>query len=194
MSIRRVKAARGPADANQKVLVQRAKELGFTVVDLAPVGGGIPDLLVSTPLEMWLVEVKRHEVRGLTGEFTEKQINFYSDWEGKDLLVWYEPADVDLLFLLCDRAGHFHGTHFSPEASELREGRAINVLSPKQERRGGGGVWPDNITRVPRTVQHIRDGFLESFKFFTTCEISSYILSGGATVNPSQVLQGPQGE
>lgn len=187
----RVKAARGRADKNQRALKERAINLGFFVVDLSPVGGGVPDLLVSTPLEMWLVEVKRLDVRGLSSEFKERQVEFYEKADGycKDMLVWYELGDVDLLYLLCERAGHFYGQNMSAEADELCSGRTANVLSPEPERRGGGHLLPTNLSRVPRQVQNLGEGFTSSLELLSVCEVSKLILSEGGYDGESKVLE-----
>ncbi len=189
----RVKAARGKADANHKLLKERAIALGFSVIDLAPVGAGVPDLLVSTPLEMWLVEIKKTERMGLKDELTEAQKEFLPRWEntgGKDALIWYELGDVELLFLLCDRAGHFHGQTVSFEAGELRSGRTINVLSPEPKRRGGGYCLPTNISRIPNCVQNLGEGFTSSLELLKICEVSDFIYSSGCSDPTLPILQG----
>lgn len=135
MNFRRVKAAMGAADMNQSAIKARAKELGFDVVDLSPVGGGCPDLLISTPIEMWLVEVKRLEVKGSSSEFREKQYEFYDKWDGREILIWYELGDVDLLFMCCYLCGHFSGRLLNKAQRDLINGEPQNLCheGPKRQ-------------------------------------------------------------
>lgn len=75
---------RARVDKNQKPIVEAFRKLGYSVVLLHQVGGGVPDLLVSTPSEMWIVEVKNPEERK-GKRFTEAQLNFYRAWKGKPI-------------------------------------------------------------------------------------------------------------
>lgn len=193
VSSRRFRAAQGRADSNQRQLILRAKELGFTVLDLSAVGKGVPDLLVSSPAEMWLVEVKRLAVMGLGKEFKDKQREFYGSWKGKDMLVWYELGDVDLLYLLCERAGHFHGEDVSIEAALLCQGRSFNVLSREPKRRGGSHSLPSNVCRLPNSVQNIGEGFTSSVELSSACEVAHHILTSRDNDGEDAVLENTEG-
>jgi hypothetical protein len=69
-------------DANQTELVEAFRRLGCSVLSLAAVGKGVPDLLVATRGITWLVEVKMPK-----GRETADQIAFISGWKGCRALV-----------------------------------------------------------------------------------------------------------
>lgn len=67
----------GRVDANHKEVVQAFRAAGCSVVSLASIGSGVPDLLVGTDGYNVLVEVK-----GLKGERNIAQRQFDHDWRG----------------------------------------------------------------------------------------------------------------
>jgi len=65
-------------DANHKQMVEAFRLLGCSVKSLAPMGEGVPDLLVAIQGNTWLVEVKMPK-----GKQTADQIEFAKHWQGK---------------------------------------------------------------------------------------------------------------
>ena len=65
-------------DANQAQIMRDLRKAGLSVIDLSAVGGGVPDLLVSSRTEMWLMELKT-----ATGRLNQKQLNWWDKWQGK---------------------------------------------------------------------------------------------------------------
>jgi Holliday junction resolvase len=76
-------------DGNQAEVVAAFERLGFSVVDLSGVGGGVPDLLVSVHRVSVFVEVKTVE-----GELEPSQVRFH-----RESKAWIEVvrdmADVE---------------------------------------------------------------------------------------------------
>ena len=64
-------------DANQAAIVQALREVGMSVLSLARMGKGCPDLLVADDDSYFLIEVK-----GPKGKLTPDQEAFISDWRG----------------------------------------------------------------------------------------------------------------
>ena len=73
----RNKAIMGKRDANQKEIVSVFNRFGLEVIDLANVGAGVPDLLVSSPVSRrnYLVEVKTKK-----GKLRKSQVEFEDRW------------------------------------------------------------------------------------------------------------------
>ena len=69
-------------DGNQTELVKACRTLGCSVVSLAAVGKGVPDLLVSIKGITWLVEVKMPK-----GKETPDQVEFAANWQGCRAIV-----------------------------------------------------------------------------------------------------------
>ena len=69
-------------DANHTSTVAAFRKLGCSVLSLASLGKGVPDLLVSLGGITWLVEVKMPK-----GKETADQIAFISGWKGCRALV-----------------------------------------------------------------------------------------------------------
>ncbi len=76
-------------DANQSEIVSGLRELGYEVILLHRVGEGVPDLLVSTNTEMWLVEVKIPKAK-----LNERQERFHSAWKGRPIIVAHSLSEV----------------------------------------------------------------------------------------------------
>jgi hypothetical protein len=69
-------------DTNHSAMVSAFRKLGCSVLSLASLGRGVPDLLVSLGGITWLVEVKMPK-----GKETGDQIAFISGWKGCRALV-----------------------------------------------------------------------------------------------------------
>jgi Holliday junction resolvase len=79
-------------DQNHAEIVNALKAVGCSVLDLAAVGGGCPDLLVSLNSKTVLVEVKRPGVIGkkagaLRKAVTDRQAAFRAMWRGEIFTV-----------------------------------------------------------------------------------------------------------
>lgn len=75
-------------DANHREIVNALEQCGCSVLDLAAVGGGCPDVLVATYTSMVLMEIKRPGVAGkkrgaVQNETNKKQADFKAAWRGK---------------------------------------------------------------------------------------------------------------
>lgn len=71
-----MKAAR--VDANHSAIVAALRKAGFSVVSLARIGGGCPDLLVGRAGKNYLLEVKDSN-----GKMRESQKNWHLTWRGQ---------------------------------------------------------------------------------------------------------------
>ena len=72
----------GKRDENHKRIVNAARNLGCTVLDLGDVGGGCPDILVGFRGENVLVEIKDGSKFPSQRYLTEDQKEFFRSWRG----------------------------------------------------------------------------------------------------------------
>lgn len=93
MSRRRPVANR---DRNHPEIVAALRAIGCTVVDLAAVGGGVPDLLVGYRGRNLLVEVKDGSVSPSRRQLRETQVQFRTDWRGQWSMVTDVAGAVEL--------------------------------------------------------------------------------------------------
>lgn len=73
-------------DANHAEIVLALRKVGCGVIDLAAVGGGIPDLLVGAPTwphKLHLLEVKDGEKPPSARKLTPDQQRFHAEWKGE---------------------------------------------------------------------------------------------------------------
>jgi Holliday junction resolvase len=64
-------------DSNQAAIVKALRQVGMSVLSLAPMGKGCPDLLVADDDSYFLIEVK-----GPKGKLTDDQVAFINEWRG----------------------------------------------------------------------------------------------------------------
>jgi len=64
-------------DQNQPDIVEALRKVGASVVSLASIGQGCPDLLACKGDKLWLIEVK-----GPKGTLTDDQKRFILNWSG----------------------------------------------------------------------------------------------------------------
>jgi hypothetical protein len=64
-------------DLDQKAVIARLEERGFSVLNLSAVGWGCPDLLVGKNGQNFLLEIKSEN-----GTLTPAQIEFHKNWLG----------------------------------------------------------------------------------------------------------------
>ena len=69
-------------DANHTEIVAGLRHIGATVVDLAKVGKGCPDLLVGWRGKTYLMEIKTK-----TGHMRATQEQFFRSWSGGHIAV-----------------------------------------------------------------------------------------------------------
>ena len=72
----------GKVDENQAEIVDAFRRCGASVVSLADVGGGIPDLLIGYRDVTFLVEVKTAE-----GKLNDLQKKWHARWNGQIAIV-----------------------------------------------------------------------------------------------------------
>jgi hypothetical protein len=78
-------------DANHSAIVQAFRDLGCSVLSLAAVGKGCPDLLIARPTKfsssaMALIEVKDGSKKPSAQKLTEDQEKFHAHWKGRIFL------------------------------------------------------------------------------------------------------------
>jgi Holliday junction resolvase len=69
---------RAKTDANHAEVMGAFRSMGFSVVSLHQLGGGVPDLLISRNEKTALVEVKRDR----KAKLTDDQVQFKAGWRG----------------------------------------------------------------------------------------------------------------
>lgn len=69
-------------DSNHSLIVSAFCKLGCSVLSLAALGKGVPDLLVATQGVSWLVEIKSKK-----GKENELQIEWAKSWKGARAVV-----------------------------------------------------------------------------------------------------------
>jgi hypothetical protein len=67
-------------DANQPEIVEALKGVGASVQSLAPLGGGVADLLVGFRMVNYLMEVKDGSKPPSRRRLTDDQIQWHDDW------------------------------------------------------------------------------------------------------------------
>lgn len=77
----------GKTDANHKSVVEAFRKLGCSVLSLAPLGKGAPDLAVGYAGITFLVEVKDGTKSPSKRELTPDQREFWDTWKGGVRLV-----------------------------------------------------------------------------------------------------------
>ena len=72
----------GRVDSNHRLVVAAFRLWGCSVVSLANMGSGVPDIIVGYRGFNHLVEIKTR-----TGRLTADQVAFHAAWEGNVLVV-----------------------------------------------------------------------------------------------------------
>ena len=80
---------RGKVDKNQAEMVNALRKAGASVVSLANLGSGVPDLLVGFRKQNFLIEGK---VPG--GKLTPDQVKFHEQWRGRKIAVSFCSMDA----------------------------------------------------------------------------------------------------
>ena len=69
-------------DKNHPEVVEAFRKLGASVLSLAPLGRGIPDLLVAIGGVTWLIEIKSKK-----GKENDQQLEWAENWKGARAVV-----------------------------------------------------------------------------------------------------------
>lgn len=91
---------RARKDANHAEIVKTFRELGAQVVDLANIGNGVPDLLVSTGKRTFLVEVKDGSKPPSQQKLTTDEKEFHSVWRGELFTITSIPEAINLIMTM----------------------------------------------------------------------------------------------
>ena len=70
-------------DGNHSEIVKKLRDAGATVLDLAAVGKGAPDLLVGFRGANYLIEIKDPLQPKNKTNLRENQVEFHQGWKGK---------------------------------------------------------------------------------------------------------------
>lgn len=90
-------------DSNHSHIVSAFRKMGCSVLSLAALGAGVPDLLVAIEGTTWLVEVKFGK-----GEENDKQKEWADNWLGMRAVVRdiQGVENVVKMMRLSDKNGH----------------------------------------------------------------------------------------
>jgi hypothetical protein len=74
-------------DNNQREIVKALRACGASVLSLAALGKGVPDLLVSIGVRTLMLEIKDGNKPPSARKLTADQQRFHSAWQGKIAVV-----------------------------------------------------------------------------------------------------------
>jgi hypothetical protein len=81
-------------DATQDAIVQALRAAGAKVQSLAPVGNGVPDLLVGFRSTLRLIEVKDGNKPPSARKLTPEQEKWHAEWNGLPISIACGPDDA----------------------------------------------------------------------------------------------------
>jgi hypothetical protein len=90
-----MRAAR--VDDNHRAVKRALEQIGCSVLDLAAVGGGAPDLVVGWRGRNFLVEVKDGSKPPSKRRLTPQQQTFHAQWRGQIMVVTGVADAIDRL-------------------------------------------------------------------------------------------------
>lgn len=70
-------------DLNQSAIVKALRQAGCSVVSLAAVGNGCPDLLAARNGNMWLMEIKNGDKCLSAQKLTPDEVRFHATWKAQ---------------------------------------------------------------------------------------------------------------
>ena len=97
-------------DRNQPEIVQDLRTYGASVVSLAAIHGGVPDLLVGYRGVNLLMEVKDGELPESKRRLTPKQQEFFVQWGGQRVTV-LNSVDAIAELMAIDQLRDYHGAY-----------------------------------------------------------------------------------
>lgn len=77
----------GKTDRNHPQIVRELRKLGHSVLSLADIGGGAPDILVGRAERCWLFEIKDPDQPPSGRALTEAEVKFHSLWKGQIAVI-----------------------------------------------------------------------------------------------------------
>ena len=81
-------------DGNQRAVVDALRSIGATVVSLATIGNGCPDLLVGYHGRTTLLEVKDGAKPPSARLLTVDEVAFFASWRGGPLWLVKSPTEA----------------------------------------------------------------------------------------------------
>ncbi len=78
---------RARKDANHTEIVRVIRDLGAQVIDISQLGGGIPDLLVTTGRKTVLIELKDGLKPPSKQSLTDDEKEFHAKWRGELYII-----------------------------------------------------------------------------------------------------------
>lgn len=82
---------RSKTDGNHAAITRALRDAGRSVLDLASVGGGAPDILVGWSGKMLLMEIKNPQGRN---RVQENQVDWHRSWHGTPVVVVRSPEEA----------------------------------------------------------------------------------------------------
>ena len=86
-------------DSNHTEIVAAFRKLGASVLSLANLGRGVPDLLIA-----WCGVTMMVEVKAPKGKETEDQLQFFEGWQGQIFIVRDTEGVLTVVRLLKEQA------------------------------------------------------------------------------------------
>ena len=87
-------------DKNHPEIVAAFRKLGCSVLSLAPLGRGIPDLLVAIGGVTWLIEIKSKK-----GKENDQQLEWAENWRGARAVVRDTQGVETVIKMMCLESG-----------------------------------------------------------------------------------------
>lgn len=87
----------GKTDANHTAIVAALRSIGASVVSLADIGNGCPDLIVGFRGQNLLLEVKDGKQPPSKRKLTPDEVKFFDEWRGAVHIVYSETDAVSLV-------------------------------------------------------------------------------------------------
>jgi len=112
---------RARRDANHEEIVACLRSIGFSVLDLAAVGGGCPDLVVGLAGINILCEIKDGSKSPSARQLTPDQQEFFATWHGE---VWVVKDNQDCLRL---REWVYNKAAALKKSSNIRNETGVNI-------------------------------------------------------------------
>lgn len=88
-------------DGNHSAVITAFRKCGVSVLSLAPLGGGVPDLLCACANGMWLVEVKDGSLPPSQRKLNDLQVEWHSKWPQKVFVVTDAAQVPEIVIQAC---------------------------------------------------------------------------------------------
>lgn len=90
----------GRRDANHTAVVEAVRGIGASVLDLADLGGGCPDVLVGFRGVNLLLEIKDGCKPPSARKLTQAEQDFFRDWRGTVYIVFSAADAIEVVNLM----------------------------------------------------------------------------------------------